>query len=267
MDHWSIHYIYYLLPVGVSSMNQFDLKNKTAVITGGAQGFGLDIAKKFLKFGAKVRIWDIDKDELKKAIKNENNTNLSFDLVDVSNFENVSNIVAEIAKDSKIDILVNNAGITGPTAELWKYEIKDWNKVIDINLHGTFNCCKSIVPTMIKNNYGRIVNIASVSGKDGNAKASAYSSAKAGVIGLTKSLGKELAEYNIAVNAVTPAGAKTRILDQMSKEHVEKMLSKVPRGRFLELDELSSLVSWLSSEENSFSTAAVFDISGGRSTY
>ena len=248
-------------------MNQFDLKNKTAVITGGAQGFGLDIAKKFLKFGAKVRIWDIDKDELKKAIKNENNTNLSFDLVDVSNFENVSNVVTEIVKNSKIDILVNNAGITGPTAELWKYEIKDWNKVIDINLHGTFNCCKSIVPNMIKNNYGRIVNIASVSGKDGNAKASAYSSAKAGVIGLTKSLGKELAEYNIAVNAVTPAGAKTRILDQMSKEHVEKMLSKVPRGRFLELDELSSLVSWLSSEENSFSTAAVFDISGGRSTY
>ena len=248
-------------------MNQFDLKNKIAVITGGAQGFGLDIAKKFLKFGAKVRIWDIDKDELKKAIKNENNTNLSFDLVDVSNFENVSNVVTEIVKNSKIDILVNNAGITGPIAELWKYEIKDWNKVIDINLHGTFNCCKSIVPTMIKNNYGRIVNIASVSGKDGNAKASAYSSAKAGVIGLTKSLGKELAQYNIAVNAVTPAGAKTRILDQMSKEHVEKMLSKVPRARFLELDELSSLVSWLSSEENSFSTAAVFDISGGRSTY
>ena len=267
MDHWSVHYIYYLLPIGVSSVNQFDLKNKTAVITGGAQGFGLDIAKKFLKFGAKVRIWDIDKDESKKAIKNENNTNLSFDLVDVSNFENVSNAVSEIVKNSKIDILVNNAGITGPTAELWKYEIKDWNKVIDINLHGTFNCCKSIVPTMIKNNYGRIVNIASVSGKDGNAKASAYSSAKAGVIGLTKSLGKELAEYNIAVNAVTPAGAKTRILNQMSKEHVDRMLSKVPRGRFLELDELSSLVSWLSSEENSFSTAAVFDISGGRSTY
>jgi 3-oxoacyl-[acyl-carrier protein] reductase len=248
-------------------VNQFDLKNKTAVITGGAQGFGLDIAKKFLKFGAKVRIWDIDKDELKKVIKNENNTNLSFDLVNVSNFENVNNVVAEIVKNSKIDILVNNAGITGPIAELWKYEIKDWNKVIDVNLHGTFNCCKSIVPNMIKNNYGRIVNIASVSGKDGNANASAYSSAKAGVIGLTKSLGKELAQYNIAVNAVTPAGAKTRILDQMSKEHVEKMLSKVPRGRFLELDELSSLVSWLSSEENSFSTAAVFDISGGRSTY
>ena len=248
-------------------MNKFDLKNKMAIVTGGAQGFGLDIAKKFLSFGAKVRIWDIDETELKKAVKNENNPNLNYDIVDVSNFDNVNKVVKDITKNSKIDILINNAGITGPTAELWNYEIKDWNKVIDINLHGTFNCCKSITPEMIKNNYGRIVNIASVSGKDGNAYASAYSSAKAGVIGLTKSLGKELAQYNIAVNAVTPAGAKTRILDQMSKEHVQRMLSKVPRGRFLELDELSSLVSWLSSEENSFSTAAIFDISGGRSTY
>tara|TARA_B100002052_G_scaffold154390_1_gene140707 strand:+ start:743 stop:1489 length:747 start_codon:yes stop_codon:yes gene_type:complete len=248
-------------------MNKFDLKNKVAIITGGAQGFGLDIAKKFLSFGAKVRIWDIDEAELKKVLKNENNPNLNYDIVDVSNFDNVSNVVKNVTKNSKIDILINNAGITGPTAELWNYNIKDWHKVIDINLHGTFNCCKLIAPEMIKNNYGRIVNIASVSGKDGNANASAYSSAKAGVIGLTKSLGKELAQYNIAVNAVTPAGAKTRILDQMSKEHVQRMLSKVPRGRFLELDELSSLVSWLSSEENSFSTAAVFDISGGRSTY
>jgi len=248
-------------------MNQFDLKNKTAIITGGAQGFGLDIAKKFLKFGAKVRIWDIDENELKKVIKNENNSNLNCDLVDVSNFENVNKTITKIVKNSKIDILINNAGVTGPTAELWKYEINDWNKVIDINLHGTFNCCKAIVPVMIKNNYGRIVNIASVSGKDGNAKASAYSAAKAGVIGLTKSLGKELAEYNIAVNAVTPAGAKTRILDQMTKEHVQRMLSKVPRGRFLEVEEFTSLVCWLSSEENTFSTAAVFDISGGRSTY
>ena len=248
-------------------MNKFDLKNKVAIVTGGAQGFGLDISKKFLSFGAKVRMWDIDETALKKAIKNENNSNLNYDIVDVSNFDNVKNVVKDITKNSKIDILINNAGITGPTAELWNYEIKDWNKVIDINLHGTFNCCKSIVQEMIKNNYGRIVNIASVSGKDGNANASAYSSAKAGVIGLTKSLGKELAQYNIAVNAVTPAGAKTRILDQMTKEHVQRMLSKVPRGRFLELDELSSLVSWLSSEENSFSTAAVFDISGGRSTY
>tara|TARA_A100000164_G_C21756071_1_gene699365 strand:+ start:227 stop:973 length:747 start_codon:yes stop_codon:yes gene_type:complete len=248
-------------------MNNFDLKSKTAIITGGAQGFGLDIAKKFLKFGAQVRIWDIDENELKSAVNNENNKNLKYDVVDVTNFNNVEHTINTISKDMNIDILINSAGITGPTAELWNYKLTDWKKVIDVNLNGTFICCKAVVPLMIKNNYGRIVNIASVSGKDGNAKASAYSSAKAGVIGLTKSLGKELAEFNIAVNAVTPAGAKTRILDQMSKEHVQRMLSKVPRGRFLELDELSSLVCWLSTEENSFSTAAVFDISGGRSTY
>ena len=248
-------------------MHQFDLKSKTAIITGGAQGFGLDIAKKFLLSGSKVFIWDIDEKELSKATKEINNPNLNYNVVDVSNFDQVQKTVNEITSNNKIDILVNNAGITGPTAELWNYNIKDWNSIIDINLHGTFYCCKSIVPYMINNNYGRIVNMASVSGKDGNANASAYSSAKAAVIGLTKSLGKELATYNIAVNAVTPAGAKTRILDQMTKEHVQRMLSKVPRSRFLELNELSSMVCWLSSEENSFSTAAVFDISGGRSTY
>ena len=248
-------------------MHKFDLNHKTAVITGGAQGFGLDIAKKFLLSGAKVFIWDIDKKELSKASKEINNQNLNYKVVDVSNFDQVQKAVTDITSKNKIDILINNAGITGPTAELWNYNIKDWNSIIDINLHGTFYCCKSIVPHMIKNNYGRIVNIASVAGKDGNANASAYSSAKAGVIGLTKSLGKELAKYNIAVNAITPAGAKTKILDQMSKEHVQWMLSKVPRGRFLEINELSSMVCWLSSEENSFSTAAVFDISGGRSTY
>ncbi len=248
-------------------MIQFDFKNKTAIITGGAQGFGLDIAKKFLMFGAKVIIWDVDEVELKKAIQKVNNDKLNYEIVDVSDFDQVNQSVKKIIKSTKIDILINNAGITGSTSELWNYEVKEWNKIVEINLMGTFNCCKSIIPTMIKNNYGRIVNIASVSGKDGNANASAYSAAKAGVLGLTKSLGKELANKNIAVNAVTPAGAKTRILDQMSKEHVQRMLSKVPRGRFLELNELTSLVCWLSSEENSFSTAAVFDISGGRSTY
>ena len=187
--------------------------------------------------------------------------------MDVTNFKNVEKTVKKITKNSKIDILINSAGITGPTTQLWNYKINDWKKIIEINLNGTFHCCKSIVPFMIKNKYGRIVNIASVSGKDGNANASAYSSSKAGVLGLTKSLGKELAKYNIAVNAITPAGAKTRILNQMTKKHVKQMLSKVPRGRFLELNELSSMVCWLSSEENSFSTAAVFDISGGRSTY
>jgi len=248
-------------------MHQFDLKNKTAIITGGAQGFGLDIAKRFLNSGAKAIIWDIDENELKKVIKTINDPNLSYNVVDVSNFKNVKETVAEITKSSKIDILINNAGVTGSTSSLWNYDVNEWNKIIQVNLMGTFNCCKYVVPCMIKNDYGRIVNVASVAGKDGNANASAYSSAKAGVIGLTKSLGKELADKNIAVNAVTPAGAKTRILDQMSKEHVARMLSKVPRGRFLEIEEFTSLICWLSSEENSFSTAAVFDISGGRSTY
>ena len=248
-------------------MHKFDLSNRTAIITGGAQGFGLDIAKRFLKSGAKVIIWDIDKEELLKASKTLNNPNLSFNIVDVSTFENVKETVDEITKSSEIDILINNAGITGSTSSLWDYDVVEWNKIVQINLMGTFNCCKCVIPNMIKNKYGRVVNVASVAGKDGNANASAYSSAKAGVIGLTKSLGKELADKNIAVNAVTPAGAKTRILDQMSKEHVARMLSKVPRGRFLEVEEFTSLVCWMSSEENSFTTAAVFDISGGRSTY
>ena len=248
-------------------MNQFDLNNRTAVITGGAQGFGLDVAKKFLNFGAKVVIWDIDDKQLQIASKEINSSNLSYYQVDVSNFEQVNNAVLKITNSSNIDILINNAGITGSNATVWEYDANEWDKVVKINLLGTFYCCKSIVPNMIKNNYGRIVNVASVAGKDGNANASAYSSAKAGIIGLTKSLGKELADKNIAVNAVTPSSANTRILNQMSEKHVKFMLSKVPRGRFLELNEFSSLVCWLCSEENSFSTAAVFDISGGRSTY
>ena len=245
----------------------YDFKNRTAIVTGGAQGFGLDIAKRFLDSGGKVIIWDIDTKMIEKVIKELDNPNLSSNIVDVSNYSEVEKNVNEITNRSNIDILINNAGITGPTATLWEYDIDMWKKVVDINLMGTFNCCRAIVPNMIKNNYGRIVNVASVAGKDGNANASAYSVGKAGAIGLTKSLGKELAEKNIAVNAVTPAGAKTRILDQMTKEHVQRMLSKVPRGRFLEIHEFTSLVCWLSSQENTFSTAAVFDISGGRSTY
>ena len=245
----------------------YDFKNRTAIVTGGAQGFGLDIAKRFLDSGGKVIIWDIDTKMIEKVIKELDNPNLSSNIVDVSNYSKVERTVNEITNRSNIDILINNAGITGPTATLWEYDIDMWKKVVDINLMGTFNCCRAIVPNMIKNNYGRIVNVASVAGKDGNANASAYSVGKAGAIGLTKSLGKELADKNIAVNAVTPAGAKTRILDQMTKEHVQRMLSKVPRGRFLEVEEFTSLICWLSSEENTFSTAAVFDISGGRSTY
>ena len=245
----------------------YDFKNRTAIVTGGAQGFGLDIAKRFLDSGGKVIIWDIDTKMIEQVIKELDNPNLSSNIVDVSNYSEVERNVNEITNRSNIDILINNAGITGPTATLWEYDIDMWKKVVDINLMGTFNCCRAIVPNMIKNNYGRIVNVASVAGKDGNANASAYSVGKAGAIGLTKSLGKELADKNIAVNAVTPAGAKTRILDQMTQEHVQRMLSKVPRGRFLEVEEFTSLICWLSSEENTFSTAAVFDISGGRSTY
>jgi len=245
----------------------FDFKGRTAIVTGGAQGFGLDITKRFIRSGASVIIWDNDQKMVEKAIEDIKSPNLSFNIVDISNYSKVEECVQEITKQKNIDILINNAGITGPTATLWEYDIEMWKKVVDINLMGTFNCCRTIVPNMIKNNYGRIVNVASVAGKDGNANASAYSVGKAGAIGLTKSLGKELADKNIAVNAVTPAGAKTRILDQMTKEHVQRMLSKVPRGRFLEVEEFTSLVCWLSSEENTFSTAAVFDISGGRSTY
>ncbi len=248
-------------------MHIFDFKNRTAVVTGGAQGFGLDVAKRFLESGAKVFIWDIDEKLLKSAVDDVKNPNLFYSVVDISNYQDVEKNVTDIISKSNIDILINNAGITGPTGPLWEYDVDMWNKIVQINLIGTFNCCRAIVPNMIKNNYGRIVNVASVAGKDGNANASAYSSGKAGAIGLTKALGKELADKDIAVNAVTPAGAKTRILDQMSKEHVQRMLSKVPRGRFLEIHEFTSLVCWLSSQENTFSTAAVFDISGGRSTY
>jgi len=248
-------------------MHTFDFKNRTAVVTGGAQGFGLDVAKRFLESGAKVFIWDIDEKLLKSAVDEVKNPNLFYSVVDISNYQDVEKNVTDIISRTNIDILINNAGITGPTGPLWEYDVDMWNKIVQINLIGTFNCCRAIVPNMIKNNYGRIVNVASVAGKDGNANASAYSSGKAGAIGLTKALGKELADKDIAVNAVTPAGAKTRILDQMSKEHVQRMLSKVPRGRFLEIHEFTSLVCWLSSQENTFSTAAVFDISGGRSTY
>tara|TARA_B100001029_G_scaffold155338_1_gene140103 strand:+ start:1329 stop:2075 length:747 start_codon:yes stop_codon:yes gene_type:complete len=248
-------------------MHKFDFKNRTAVVTGGAQGFGLDVAKRFLVSGAKVFIWDIDEKLLKSVIEEINNPNLEYKVVDVANYKDVEKNISEITTKTNIDILINNAGITGPTGPLWEYDVETWNKIVQINLMGTFNCCRAIVPNMIKHNYGRIVNVASVAGKDGNANASAYSSGKAGAIALTKALGKELADKDIAVNAVTPAGAKTRILDQMSKEHVKRMLSKVPRGRFLEIHEFTSLICWLSSEENTFSTAAVFDISGGRSTY
>ena len=248
-------------------MHQFDLKNRTAIITGGAQGFGFDIAKKFLNSGANVIIWDIDEKQLKNATKKINSPKLSYNVVDISNFEKVNNTVNEINKSSKIDILINNAGITGPIAELWNYSAKDWNNVIEINLNGTFNCCKSVVPNMIKNNYGRIVNIASIAGKEGNPNAVPYSATKSAVIGLTKSLGKELAKTEIRVNCVTPAVVKTSILDEFTEEHINYMLEKIPIGRTGKIEEVANMVAWIASEECSFSTGAVFDISGGRATY
>ena len=248
-------------------MNKFDLNNRVSVVTGGAQGFGLAIAKKFLESGAEVIAWDIDKAELNKAKESLESAKFITEVVDITNFDEIKKNIDLIVNKKKIDIFINNAGIAGLNTQVWDYPIDEWKKIININLNSIFYCCKAVVPHMIKNNYGRIVNIASIAGKEGNPNASAYSASKAGVIGLTKSLGKELADKNIAVNAVTPAGAKTRIFDQMTKEHINYMLSKVPRNRFLELDELASLVAWLSSEENSFSTGAVFDISGGRATY
>ena len=249
-------------------MNNFDLKNKVAIVTGGAQGFGFAITEKFLASGAKVLIWDIDEKEANDALKKLNNVNCSYQKVDVNNFNDIEKTLKQIeSSHGKIDIFINNAGITGMNATIADYPTDEWEKVINLNLNAVFYCCKAVVPYMIKQNYGRIVNISSIAGKEGNPNAGAYSTSKAGVIGLTKSLGKELAQKNIAVNCVTPAAAKTRIFDQMTKEHIDYMLSKIPRNKFVKVEELASLVTWLSSEENSFSTAAVFDLSGGRATY
>ena len=249
-------------------MIKFDLENRVAVVTGGAQGFGLAITQRFIASGAKVVIWDIDESEAKKALEKINSKNLSYQIVDVSDFNKINEKLTEIeSSHGKIDIFVNNAGVAGMNTTVAEYPIEEWNKVINLNLNAVFYCCKAVVPFMEKNNYGRIVNIASIAGKEGNPNASAYSTSKAGVIGLTKSLGKELAQKHIAVNCVTPAAAKTRIFNQMTEEHINYMLSKIPRNKFAKVEELASLVTWLSSEENSFSTAAVFDLSGGRATY
>ena len=249
-------------------MIKFDIKNRVAIVTGGAQGFGLAITERFIESGAKVVIWDIDENEAKKALEKVNSKNLSYQIVDVGDFGKINEKLIEIeSMHGKIDIFINNAGVAGMNTTVAEYPIEEWNKVINLNLNAVFYCCKAVVPFMEKNNYGRIVNIASIAGKEGNPNASAYSTSKAGVIGLTKSLGKELAQKNIAVNCVTPAAAKTRIFDQMTEEHINYMLSKIPRNKFAKVEELASLVTWLSSEENSFSTAAVFDLSGGRATY
>ena len=248
-------------------MNDYNLKGRRAIVAGGAQGFGYAITKRFLESGAEVIIWDIDKKAIDEALKELSSEKCSHQIVDVTNFDDITKNIELSTKDKNIDIFVNNAGMAGKNTQVWNYPNDEWLKVMNLDLNSVFYCCKAIAPHMIKNNYGRIVNIASIAGKEGNPNASAYSTAKAGVIGLTKSLGKELADKNIAVNAVTPAAAKTRIFDQMTEEHINYMLSKIPRNRFAKVDELASLVTWLAAEENSFSTAAVFDLSGGRATY
>ena len=245
-------------------MNKIDLIKKNAIVTGGAQGFGLAIVERFISSGAKVAIWDKDQEILNKI----NIDNTIKKVVDVSSYNSVLNgLEATLIELGQIDILVNNAGIAGPSYKTWEYPNEEWQKIIDIDLTGVFYCCKAIVPLMKEKNYGRIVNISSIAGKEGNPNAMPYSAAKAGVIALTKSLGKELADNNISVNCVTPAAAKTRIFDQISKEHIDYMLSKIPRNRFVLVEELASLVTWMVSEENSFTTGAVFDLSGGRATY
>jgi 3-oxoacyl-[acyl-carrier protein] reductase len=246
-------------------MNQIDLKGRSAVVTGGAQGIGRAVAERLIASGAEVMLWDMDRglaEQTAEAI------GCSFVETDVSDWDRVRSAAARThATMGKIDILIANAGVAGANATVADYEIEEWRKVMAINLDGVFHCCKAIAPLMTEAGYGRIVNIASVAGKEGNPNASAYSASKAGVIALTKSLGKELAGANIAVNCVTPAAARTAIFDQMKQEHIDYMLSKIPRNRFLEVNEAAAMIAWLASEDNSFTTGGVFDLSGGRATY
>ena len=248
-------------------MNRIDLDGQVAVITGGGQGLGLAIARRLVASGAKVSLWDVNADVLASA-RAELGAAASTSIVNIADYDAVAAATTAVeATLGRIDILVNSAGIAGKNAPLDEYDLAEWRRVIDIDLNGTFYVNRAIVPGMKARNYGRIVNIASIAGKEGNPNASAYAAAKAGVIGLTKALGKELAKYDIAVNAITPATAKTRILDELKPEFIDYMLSRIPRGRFLEVDEAANMVAWLVSRENSFTTASVFDLSGGRATY
>ena len=248
-------------------MNKIDLANQVAVITGGAQGLGFAIAQRLLASGAKVSLWDMNADALAAAVTALGG-NASSKVVDITDFNGLKRVHAEVeAEQGPVSILVNSAGIAGKNATLEDYDLDEWRKVVAINLDGTFYVNKVVIPSMKARNYGRIVNISSVAGKEGNPNLSAYSAAKAGVIGLTKSLGKELAKHDIAVNAITPATAKTRILETLTEEFINYMLVRIPRGRFLEVDEAASMVAWLVSKENSFTTASVFDLSGGRTPY
>jgi 2-dehydro-3-deoxy-L-rhamnonate dehydrogenase (NAD+) len=246
-------------------MNKLDLNGRNAVVTGGGSGIGLAIAQRLTASGATVAIWDRDQPAGRAAAAKLSGHAL---VVDVSDLSAVTRALdATLKLVPAIDILINNAGITGPNVKLWEYPAQAWDEVFAVNLNGVFNCCRALVPHMRARNYGRIVNIASVAGKDGNPNASAYSASKAAVIALTKSLGKELVDTAVRVNCVTPAAARTPLFAQMTQSHIDYMLSKIPLGRFCEPDEIAAMVAWLSTEECSFSTGAVFDLSGGRSTY
>ena len=244
-------------------MANFD--GQTAVITGGAQGIGFATAKRLINDGCDVMIWDIDE---KIGLETSKKLNCQFLKVDQTDNKAVEEATDKTIKQmDKIDILVCSAGIAGPTYTTWDYPVEEWSKVFNVNVNGVFYCNKYVVKTMRDKGYGRIINIASIAGKEGNPNASAYSASKAAVIGLTKSLGKETASQDIAVNCITPATAKTRILDQVSQEFIDYMISKIPRNRFVTVEEIASLIAFLASKENSFTTAGVFDISGGRATY
>ncbi|MBZ9936056.1 SDR family oxidoreductase [Mesorhizobium sp. BR1-1-16] len=248
-------------------MNQIDLVGQTAVVTGGAQGIGYAIAERLVASGAKVALWDMNADLLAAAVGRLGQPAQAF-TVNIADYDAVAAAVVDTeAKVGPIDILVHSAGIAGKNAPLEEYDLDEWRRVIDIDLNGAFYVNRAVIPGMKARNYGRIVNIASIAGKEGNPNASAYAAAKAGVIGMTKALGKEVAKYDIAVNAITPATAKTRILDELKPEFIDYMLSRIPRGRFLEVNEAANMVAWLVSRENSFTTASVFDLSGGRATY
>jgi len=249
-------------------MNRIDLEGRIAIVTGAGQGIGLAVAELLVASGATVSLWDRDASALDAAGRQASMAQEDFRIVDVADASAVAEGTRQvIERFGKIDILVSNAGIAGPNHTLWDYPLNDWYRVVEVNLYGTLHCCRAVMPHMIKSGYGRIVNVASIAGKEGNPNASAYSAAKAGVIALTKSLGKETAKSNIAVNCITPAAARTAIFSQLTKEHVDYMLGKIPRSRFAELNEIASMVAWLVSEENSFTTGAVFDLSGGRATY
>ena len=250
-------------------VNRIDLEGRHAVVTGGAQGIGHAVAERLLASGAAVALWDRDPDQLARGAAalgaGPRVQALEADVTDVEAVEAATRRTLDAF--GRIDILINNAGIAGPAVKSWQYPLDEWHRVVDIDLNGVFYCCRSVLPHMLANDYGRIVNVASIAGKEGNPNAAPYSAAKAGVIALTKSIAKEIPEKNIAINCITPAAARTRIFDQISREQIDYMLSRIPRGRFVKVEEIAAMVAWLSSEENSFTTGGVFDLSGGRATY